>query len=99
MRTLCLAICLAGAMAGVAVAEPAPTAGWTKPVCAEPSHAILVVQPGRDVCGPTTLPNGAPVSVGFMPTTCPPQAPELAVDAIGAADFCHPRAAPPRRPD
>lgn len=63
------------------------------PLCAEASHSVLKIQPGRDVCAPTVLPNGQAVSVGFMPTTCPPAFPELVVDAAGPRDLCRLRVA------
>lgn len=75
-----------------------------RPVCGEASHVTLKVQPGRDVCGATVVPNAGPVSVGYLPTACPKDAPELVVDAAGPTDLCRSRVADvqvrsgPRRP-
>jgi hypothetical protein len=68
------------------------------PVCSDASHARLIVQAGRDVCGPTMLPSG-PVSVGFLPTTCPAALPVLKIDAQQATDRCvvKPSAVPVQR--
>ena len=68
-----------------------------KPQCVVASHAVLKVQLGRDVCAPTLLANGQAVAVGYLPTSCPPQAPELVVDAVGAQDLCRPQL-PPAHP-
>jgi hypothetical protein len=90
MKTL-LAVLLPALGAGLA-STPAPVAAAdVKPICASASHQVLKVQEGRDVCAPTVLANGKAVSVGFLPTTCPPQAPELVVDAVGLQDLCRPR--------
>ncbi len=64
----------------VAVTTPEPR----QPRCGDASHAVLVVQKGRDVCGPTIL-NAQPVSVGFLPTTC---VGVLVVDAVKDMDLC-----------
>ncbi|HVN01895.1 MAG TPA: hypothetical protein VMT68_16975 [Caulobacteraceae bacterium] len=89
--------CALGVLGAViASGTPPATSEEVKPVCASASHAVLKVQPGRDVCAPTVLANGQAVAVGFLPTACPPQAPVLAVDADGPQDLCRPRGAAAR---
>jgi len=92
MKTLLSAL-LTALGAGLASTLTPAAAADVKPVCASASHEVLKVQAGRDVCAPTVLANGKAVSVGFLPTTCPPQAPELVVDAVGVQDACRPRGA------
>lgn len=90
LGAVAVAVTLVGAAgsSGVPVspsAVAAPPAGV--PRCTDPSHTRLVVKAGRDVCGPTLLTSG-PVSVGFLPSTCPDDAPQLVVDAVNEADRC-----------
>ena len=85
--------------AAVLTAGPPPAAPVdVRPVCASASHAVLKVQAGRDVCAPTVLADGQAVSVGYLPTTCPPFAPDLLVDAVGSQDLCRPRPHHPPSP-
>jgi hypothetical protein len=100
MRLLLASTVAAGACALAQGGVAAPAAATVrKPVCAEASHATLKVQPGRDVCSATVLPHAGPVAVGYLPTACPRQAPELAVDASGPEDLCRGRAAAGGRPN
>lgn len=92
MKTCLVAVLLPllGALLAPRPALAAPSG--VKPLCAVASHAVLKVQAGRDVCAPTVLANGQAVAVGYLPTNCPPQAPELVVDAVGFQDLCRSRA-------
>jgi hypothetical protein len=77
---------LAALLTQIPARADAPAASRT-PACNDASHARLIVQNGRDVCAPTLLPTG-PVSVGFLPTTCPAVLPVLQIDALRSADIC-----------
>jgi len=77
----------AGLFLTVSAQASRPDASDPRPRCADPSHARLIVQAGRDVCGPTLLPSG-PVSVGFLPTACTAPLPFLAIDAQKEQDVC-----------
>lgn len=94
MKTCLVAIVLP-ALGAFLAGGPALASAEVKPLCASPSHEVLKVQEGRDVCAPTVLANGQAVAVGYLPTTCPPQAPDLLVDAVGVQDLCRPRGPPP----
>ncbi len=71
-------------VAALAISAAVATPETRQPRCGDVSHAVLVVQKGRDVCGPTII-NAQPVSVGFLPTTC---AGVLVVDAVKDMDLC-----------
>lgn len=58
------------------------------PVCRNPSHDRLIVQAGRDVCGPAVAPSGAPRAPGLLPTECPGPQHTYRIDVRGRADMC-----------
>lgn len=58
------------------------------PVCSEPSHDRLIVQPGRDVCGAALDSRGLPRVPGFLPTMCADPRALYRVDGARNADVC-----------
>ncbi|MCW3835074.1 hypothetical protein OM513_03375 [Sphingomonas canadensis] len=69
----------AGAAWGPAVAPP---------TCPVPSHDVLRVQPGRDVCTAPRDAQGRPRAAGFLPTQCERAGAEYRIDARGQDDLC-----------
>ncbi len=58
------------------------------PVCAQPSHDRLIVQPGRDVCGAALDGRGLPRVPGFLPTACADPRAAYRIDGARQADVC-----------
>lgn len=58
------------------------------PVCNQPSHDRLIMQPGRDVCGAALDRRGTPRAPGFLPTACADPRATYRIDAAHNADAC-----------
>ncbi|WP_170233862.1 hypothetical protein [Novosphingobium sediminis] len=58
------------------------------PVCPEPSHDRLIVQPGRDVCGAALDSRGQLRAPGYLPTTCADPRAIYRIDGARNADVC-----------
>jgi len=58
------------------------------PICSEPSHDRLIVQPGRDVCGAALDNRGQPRAPGFLPTMCADPRAVYRIDVARNADVC-----------
>lgn len=58
------------------------------PVCTQPSHDRLIIQPGRDVCAASLDSRGMPRAPGYLPTMCADPRAAYRVDAARHADAC-----------
>jgi hypothetical protein len=58
------------------------------PICPQPSHDRLIIQPGRDVCGAALDSRGTPRAPGFLPTMCSDPRATYRIDGARNADVC-----------